>query len=420
MSGKKTREAVFSKLHPPPAANSRRGSSSFMEKTLNELSAFAKSRPKNWLQSAALPSSKRASSEHDKSYLPQRNEGESSSCNFAESESSSDSDDDLFNNFLIAQKLRDRRTSSTTVLRPPAIPDSDVEIVSVNDGSKTSESDVEVITIKDDTFMPSASNPDPRPIQTGSTLPEMEFENCELPLPVFTSPHEDPLAISTEEFETFRKHQESLKHGCHLCRRRFTSKTVLSHHIRRHKKEKPFRCEVENCEKSFVRRCDLLRHGRSFHSDKTIPGPIYRCELCDKVMKNDRNLQLHISTHYKKRHYCEICGDSFSQKGYLKIHEKMHSTGKPFVCICGDSFYKQQSLRKHFERFHNDACESSKPEGKYYTRQKRKMKIAEIESHADILLQGNKEGSYHSENDIASVSMSSEGQPKDKHAENEA
>ncbi|KAI7902218.1 uncharacterized protein BX663DRAFT_401200, partial [Cokeromyces recurvatus] len=52
------------------------------------------------------------------------------------------------------------------------------------------------------------------------------------------------------------------KYGCNICNKRFTRPSSLTTHIYSHTGEKPFKCLVEGCGRSFSVVSNLRRHAK--------------------------------------------------------------------------------------------------------------------------------------------------------------
>ncbi|CAI2363405.1 unnamed protein product [Moneuplotes crassus] len=88
---------------------------------------------------------------------------------------------------------------------------------------------------------------------------------------------------------------------------------------------------------------------------------VYKCEFneCHKTFMRTWNLLDHIRMHYGIRPYvCKFCGKGFTQKGnmrkHLIQHEKPHlSIRKKFKCeFCSSSFTERYNYRTHVEKKH--------------------------------------------------------------------
>ncbi|XP_069496493.1 zinc finger protein 585A-like isoform X2 [Ambystoma mexicanum] len=111
-------------------------------------------------------------------------------------------------------------------------------------------------------------------------------------------------------------------------------------------KERLFPCT--QCERSFVRSYDLMKHQRNHKSERP-----YICNACGKCFRRNTSLIIHERIHTGERPYqCAQCGKSFIQRQHLTTHLKTHTGERPFPCVqCGKSFRWRSELVKH-QRVH--------------------------------------------------------------------
>ncbi|XP_061513512.1 uncharacterized protein LOC133393282 [Anopheles gambiae] len=98
----------------------------------------------------------------------------------------------------------------------------------------------------------------------------------------------------------------------------------------------------------------------------TNPDRPYKCHICDRSYRNQKNLRSHLKVHEGIRAYqCEICGKNFSGSSYLVIHRRRHTGERPFKCVtCGKAFVDSRALAVHArlhsgERLKCEKCEKT-------------------------------------------------------------
>ncbi len=89
-----------------------------------------------------------------------------------------------------------------------------------------------------------------------------------------------------------------------------------------HGSERPFRCDVAGCAKSFRQRSHLMRHAKTHAPDG---GKTHKCQQCTRSFSQRSNLKVHLLTHnggVPKRFRCEVagCAKGFSRRNGLKRH----------------------------------------------------------------------------------------------------
>eukprot|EP01134_Creolimax_fragrantissima_P001308 CFRG1308T1 len=169
---------------------------------------------------------------------------------------------------------------------------------------------------------------------------------------------------------------------CEICGKAFTKHSALRSHNVEHTNVKPFPCEVVGCDKSFLTRSKLERHGKvhnygyicvrdDCHASfckwselmkhtKAEHNTRFQCAICKKGFALLKVYKQHLTTHENNRtlHACTVegCDRTYMSASSLRQHINCsHSEMKTCVCDhsgCNRSFAWKSSLNKHIEREH--------------------------------------------------------------------
>ncbi|KAL7015646.1 hypothetical protein ACKWTF_016568 [Chironomus riparius] len=106
-----------------------------------------------------------------------------------------------------------------------------------------------------------------------------------------------------------------------------------------------FRCNT--CNKTFAKRCYFTQHNKTAH----VGHKPFKCVKCGKKYQTQELLHDHMDKHGSDKPFkCEIsnCPKSFNHKTDLKRHSILHTAEKPHVCQqCGKGFVRKDHLQKH-------------------------------------------------------------------------
>ena len=173
---------------------------------------------------------------------------------------------------------------------------------------------------------------------------------------------------------------------CHICKKRFRSKTMLNRHVVIHE---PGRNQhpCTYCDKVCKTKCYLERHmathlkpekqrKRKPYKRKCNQGQVVSeekngaqvtkgdqvkkkdpatCSICQKTFTIARNLKRHEKIHLKEDKFpCTHCDKICKSAHYLQRHMMVHAEEKQYKCAdCGISFGQKHKLKQHRSKAHN-------------------------------------------------------------------
>lgn len=140
-------------------------------------------------------------------------------------------------------------------------------------------------------------------------------------------------------------------YGCEVCGKLFSSKRYLSVHIlSKHTQLKTHLCEA--CGEGFPVPYLLKYHVKRKHEQRS-----HDCHLCDKIFATAAALKDHIcARHTDERPYkCDVkgCGKTFSWPSSFKSHKRVHASDKYECSICLKRFSFKGNLQNHLKTIHN-------------------------------------------------------------------
>ncbi|PAV90394.1 hypothetical protein WR25_06546 [Diploscapter pachys] len=85
-------------------------------------------------------------------------------------------------------------------------------------------------------------------------------------------------------------------------------------------RERPYKCTVPNCEKSFSRSDELTRHIRIHTGLRP-----FQCNYCMRSFSRSDHLTTHVRSHTGEKPFaCNLCGRKFARSDERKRHMKVH------------------------------------------------------------------------------------------------
>lgn len=178
--------------------------------------------------------------------------------------------------------------------------------------------------------------------------------------------------------------EKARNYKCETCEKLFLSKNDLRKHGRVHTNERPYICA--QCHQGFRQAGSLKNHIASRHANGLgeTEVEVYICNYCQKAFPIKERLRLHLRVHTGVKPYaCQMCPKAFARGGQLVQHMRTHTGSKPYVCrtcgagftcsanlklhvkrhmevrdyvcdLCGKTFYRRDALRKHLSCLHGN------------------------------------------------------------------
>ncbi|CAL1542174.1 unnamed protein product [Lymnaea stagnalis] len=126
------------------------------------------------------------------------------------------------------------------------------------------------------------------------------------------------------------------------CARTFLLETMFSQHITEHENLKPFTCSFDHCSEGFTSYLKVLKHTKMHYG-------LFRCPLdgCSKAMQTLSNARMHLQRH-EKPFVCLMCGKRFALSEQWNRHKRSHTGEKVYECkVCSSQFGDSESLKLH-------------------------------------------------------------------------
>lgn len=165
-----------------------------------------------------------------------------------------------------------------------------------------------------------------------------------------------PVIIHTSSKKTLK---------CPKCDKTFDRAGKYESHTRVHTGEKPFQCDI--CLQRYSTKSNLTVHKKKHASDAPFPKKEHKCPFCSKLHASKKTLAKHVRRFHpdhiqefltkRKRKSegwkCAICLKTFTRRPHLQEHMILHTQDRPFKCSFCDEYFKSRFARlKHQEKYH--------------------------------------------------------------------
>lgn len=178
------------------------------------------------------------------------------------------------------------------------------------------------------------------------------------------APHKYPCTECNQAFHVknlLHKHLKNIhnigdfKYFCDVCQKGFFNKRTHEKHLKTHVKKETER-PCANCELTFKKWSDLVRHRREAH--RQIHQGTLICDLCSKVFNWKKSLRFHMKVHQNEITVFQCtyknCSKFYTTKSNLKCHIRSKHEGCHYYCtLCPSKFTTNQRLQEHVLRHTN-------------------------------------------------------------------
>ncbi|KAM8930635.1 zinc finger and BTB domain-containing protein 41 [Pelodytes ibericus] len=152
---------------------------------------------------------------------------------------------------------------------------------------------------------------------------------------------------------------------CPKCEKVFDRVGKYESHTRVHTGEKPFECDI--CQQRYSTKSNLTVHKKRHNNETVIHSKEHKCPFCSKLHASRKTLVKHVRRFHPENAQeflaikriksegwkCDICNKSFTRRPHLEEHMILHTQDKPFKCTyCEEKFKSRFKRLKHQEKFH--------------------------------------------------------------------
>ncbi|XP_064416039.1 zinc finger and BTB domain-containing protein 41 [Latimeria chalumnae] len=152
---------------------------------------------------------------------------------------------------------------------------------------------------------------------------------------------------------------------CPKCDKTFDRAGKYESHTYVHTGEKRFECDI--CHQRYSTKSNLTVHKKKHGSETQFHKKDHKCPFCNKLHASKKTVAKHVKRFHpdnlqeflsmkkakKEGWKCDVCNKSFTRRPHLEEHMILHTQDKPFKCTyCEEHFRSRFARLKHQEKFH--------------------------------------------------------------------
>ena len=122
----------------------------------------------------------------------------------------------------------------------------------------------------------------------------------------------------------------NVKFLCNVCGEKYPFASDLTSHQALYSQDKKCHCTYPKCGRKYKTKGELNRHYNYRHKQKLSKATIDKCVICNKTFQRSKYLKEHMKAHKEDLPFeCDVCGERFKwHSGHLNHMKAKHPTTK--------------------------------------------------------------------------------------------